>query len=81
MLDWFDGLWRAFPYTPLANLCGTPAISLPLGRQPSGLPFGIQAQTRQGDDGLLLQLAAQVERALGGRWNDGRRPGVHVTAA
>ena len=32
------------------------------------------------NDGLLLQLAAQIERAIGGRWNDGRRPGVHVAA-
>jgi amidase len=51
---------------------------MPLGEQESGLPLGIQALTRQGDDGLLLQLAAQVERALGGRWNGGRRPRVHV---
>ncbi len=78
VLDWFAGLWRNFAYTPLSNLCGIPAISLPMGRQESGLPLGIQAQARQGADGLLLQLAAQVERALGGRWNEGRRPGVHV---
>ena len=58
-----------------------PAISLPLAFQESGLPLGIQAQARQADDGLLLQLAAQIERALGGRWNDGRLPGVHVAAA
>ena len=79
--DWFANLWRNFAYTPLANLCGLPAISLPLAFQESGLPLGIQAQTRQGDDGLLLQLAAQVERALGGRWSGGRRPPVHVAAA
>ncbi|HYF59113.1 MAG TPA: amidase [Burkholderiaceae bacterium] len=78
VLDWFEGLWRAFPYTPIANLCGLPAISLPLGRQADGLPFGIQALARQAADGLLLQLAAQVERSIDGRWNDGRRPGVHV---
>jgi amidase len=78
--DWFAHLWQNFAYTPLANLCGLPGISLPLARQESGLPLGIQAQARQADDGLLLQLAAQVERALGGRWNDGRRPRVHVTA-
>ena len=53
---------------------------MPLGRQENGLPLGIQAQAKQADDGLLLQLAAQVERAIGGRWNDGRRPAVHVTA-
>ena len=76
--DWFANLWRNFAYTPLSNLCGIPAISLPLAWQESGLPLGIQAQSAQARDGLLLQLAAQVERAIGGRWNDGRRPKVHV---
>lgn len=79
VLDWFDHLWCNFAYTPLTNLCGIPGISLPLGTQASGLPLGIQAQTRQAGDGLLLQLAAQIERALGGRWNDGRVPATHVT--
>lgn len=79
VLDWFGNLWRNFAYTPLSNLCGIPGISLPLATQESGLPLGIQAQARQANDGLLLQLAAQIERALGGRWNDGRRPGIHVT--
>ncbi len=78
VLDWFGNLWRNFAYTPLSNLCGIPGISLPMGVQENGLPLGIQAQARQGQDGLLLQLAAQVERALGGQWNGGRRPGVHV---
>jgi amidase len=78
VLDWFGNLWRNFAYTPLSNLCGIPGISLPLGTQESGLPLGIQAQARQANDGLLLQLAAQIERALGGSWNDGRRPGIHV---
>ena len=78
--DWFANLWKFFAYTPLSNLCGIPAISLPMARQENGLPFGIHAQARQANDGLLLQLAAQIERALDGRWNDGRRPGVHVTA-
>ena len=77
--DWFDNLWRNFAYTPLSNLCGIPGLSMPLGTQVSGLPLGIQAQARQANDGLLLQLAAQIERALGGRWNNGRLPAVHVT--
>jgi amidase len=51
-----------------------------MARQTNGLPFGIHAQARQGQDGVLLQLAAQIERALDGRWNDGRLPAVHVTA-
>ena len=81
VLDWFEHLWRNFAYTPLSNLCGLPGLSLPLGTQASGLPLGIQAQARQGHDGLLLQLAAQIERALDGRWNDGRRSATHVTQA
>ena len=43
------------------------------------MPLGIQAQARQANDGLLLQLAAQIERAIEGKWNAGRTPGVHVT--
>jgi amidase len=79
--DWFANLWRFFAYTPLANLCGMPGISLPMATHDNGLPLGIQAQAAQAQDGLLLQLAAQVERAIGGRWNGGRRPAVHVAPA
>jgi len=79
VLKWFHNLWRFFPYTPLTNLTGIPGISLPMAQQENGLPFGIHAQARQANDGLLLQLAAQIERALEGKWNDGRRPVVHVT--
>jgi amidase len=86
--DWFANLWKNFAYTPLANLCGIPGISLPLAAQENGLPLaaqenglplGIQAQTRQANDGLLLQLAAQIERAIDGKWNAGRLPGTHVS--
>lgn len=80
VLDWFGNLWRNFAFTPLANLCGIPAISLPLATQEHGLPLGIQAIARQANDGLLLQLAAQIERAIEGKWNGGRKPDVHVTA-
>ncbi|KZD21545.1 amidase [Tardiphaga robiniae] len=77
--DWFANLWKNFAYTPLANLCGIPGISLPLAAQENGLPLGIQAQTRQANDGLLLQLAAQIERAIEGQWNGGRVPVEHVS--
>jgi amidase len=79
VLDWFNNLWRSFAYTPLTNLCGMPGISLPLGWQESGLPLGLHFQAAQANDGLLLQLAAQIERALGGHWNQGRVPATHVT--
>jgi Asp-tRNA(Asn)/Glu-tRNA(Gln) amidotransferase A subunit family amidase len=80
VLDWFGHLWRNFAFTPLDNLCGVPALSMPLAQHDNGLPLGIQAHARQTGDGLLLQLAAQIERALGGDWHGGRRPPVHVTA-
>ena len=76
---WFQGLWRAFAFTPLANLCGIPAISMPMEQQANGLPFGIQAQARQANDGLLLQLAAQIERSLASGWNHGHRPAIHLS--
>jgi len=79
VLDWFENLWRNFAFTPLANLCGIPAISLPLATNEHGLPLGIQAIGKQADDGLLLQLAAQIERAIEGKWNAGATPAVHVT--
>jgi amidase/6-aminohexanoate-cyclic-dimer hydrolase len=78
VLDWFGNLWRFFAFTPLANLCGMPAISMPMAAQDHGLPLGIQAIAKQANDGLLLQLAAQIERALDGKWNGGKKPKVHV---
>ena len=54
--------WSAF--TPWANLTGQAALSLPLHVTPAGLPVGVQlAASRLGEDHLLLQLAAQLERA------------------
>jgi len=45
-----------------ANISGYPAISIPAGVSPSGLPIGLQAYARRHDDALLLDLALVVER-------------------
>jgi len=55
---------RHVPFTQLANVTGTPAISLPLHWTPEGLPLGLQFHGPHGSEGLLLQLAAELEQAL-----------------
>ncbi|GAB3798149.1 amidase [Virgibacillus kimchii] len=77
--DWFENLWSIFSYTPIANICGMPGISLPMAELENGLPLGMQMMASQGDDGLLLQLGAQIERELNGKWNQGKKPANHVT--
>ncbi|MEZ5502914.1 MAG: amidase [Halioglobus sp.] len=52
------------PYTQLANLSGLPSISLPLFRdERDGLPVGVMLTAALGNDGLLLQVARQLEMA------------------
>lgn len=46
-----------------ANISGYPAISIPAGLSPAGLPIGLQAYARRHEDALLLDLALVMERA------------------
>jgi amidase len=52
------------PYTALFNVTGQPAISLPVGLGPDGLPTAVQLVARPLGEDTLLQLAAQMEAAL-----------------
>lgn len=52
-------------FNRLASFLGAPAIALPNGSGPSGLPLGLQLMGPVGGDDRLLQLAAWVEAALG----------------
>jgi Asp-tRNA(Asn)/Glu-tRNA(Gln) amidotransferase A subunit family amidase len=67
MMDDVDEYWRrvfAFsPFTVWFNLTGQPAMMLPLGRSPEGLPLAVQLVARYGDESTLFRLAAQLEAA------------------
>lgn len=52
------------PYTQTANVTGRPALSVPLHWTSAGLPMGAHFLAPLGGEGLLVQLAAQLERAV-----------------
>jgi amidase len=47
----------------VANITGSPAMSVPLWRNTSGLPIGVHFLGRYGDEATLFQLASQLESA------------------
>jgi amidase len=51
------------PYTPLFNVTGQPAMSVPLYWNSDGLPIGSQLVARFGDEATLFRVAGQLERA------------------
>jgi len=53
----------AVPFTMVANLCWNPAISVPAGLTPSGLPVGLQIQGPRHGDEVVLRLARLFEQA------------------
>ncbi|KMO39581.1 amidase [Methylobacterium tarhaniae] len=53
-------------FNRLWTLMGVPCVTLPVSRNPAGLPVGVQVIARFGDDGRALAVAAMIERALRG---------------
>lgn len=50
-------------YTPLQNIAGCPAMSVPFAFPERGVPIGVHLAARPGADASLLGLAYQLERA------------------
>ncbi len=73
---WVGRLADACRYTMPGNETGMPGISLPAGLDSAGLPLGIQIHGNFAREDILIQVAAQVERARPDWF--GMRPGLHV---
>jgi amidase len=63
-------------YTPIQNISGSPAMSVPLGWV-DGLPVGMHFAAAPGQDELLLGLALELEAAR--PWHD-KRPDLATAA-
>ncbi|MEV0671598.1 amidase family protein [Mycobacterium sp. NPDC050441] len=73
--QWMRKLLGVCSFTPLFNVTGGPAISLPLGWTRSGLPVGVQLAAPMCGEGTLIAVASQLETAM--PWAD-RAPGVNA---
>jgi aspartyl-tRNA(Asn)/glutamyl-tRNA(Gln) amidotransferase subunit A len=55
-------MYLADVFTVSANLVGSPAISVPCGFSPDGLPIGLQLTGRMFDEATLLRIADAYQR-------------------
>ena len=68
-----EGRYIALELTLVFNLVGQcPAITVPSGLTPSGLPSALQIVGRRFDDVTALRIAAALEEPIG--WPDWRPP-------
>jgi amidase len=63
--SWPANLAANIRYAPFAapwNLAGWPAMAVPAGRHPNGLPLSVQLVGRPGSEAVLLGIAGELER-------------------
>ncbi|NMC69538.1 MAG: amidase [Myxococcales bacterium] len=64
---------RIMRFAPLANLTGLPAVSIPAGYDPGGLPVGLQVVGHPWCERVLLRVARVVEAGV-----ERRAPRIHA---
>jgi amidase len=60
------------PFTPVVNVTGQPAVSVPFSSTGDRLPVGVQLIGRPAGEAVLFRVAGQLERAR--PWRDRRPP-------
>ena len=65
---YFERVWTFNTASPIYNVSGNPAISVPLHWSEDGLPVGMMLGAGFGDEDTLFRLAAQLEEAK--PWRD-----------
>lgn len=68
VVEAFEPVFEASPFTMVANVTGQPSISLPLHWTEDGLPMGMLFTAGTGEEAALFRLAAQLEQAM--PWRD-----------
>lgn len=77
-LEWTSRVFQHSPFTPIFNVAGTPAMSVPMATAASsGLPIGMQFAAAFAREDVLLRLAGQLEQTM--PWH-ARRPAVWAGA-
>jgi len=72
MNQFIDKAFSVTHWPAIQNVTGQPSVALPVHITADGLPLGIQAAGRMGDEETLFELAAQMEAASG--WTERHSP-------
>lgn len=75
--QWSQLVFRNDVFSPVFNVTGQPAISLPLAQTGDSAQIGIQLVARYAEDALLIRLSSALEEAM--PWRD-RRPPIHCAS-